>query len=142
MEFPYEGIEATLMVSCYNGILGVFFFVESGYLAGQYLLQDRIPGGYVFLPKEYFKWDQSTQDAFADEVPSVIGMWGETSDNMGAYLPDEQRVDFINQAVNSDYVLLNFHNFDRSHFGAFLFPLDGAYQHIRPVTEECGWTWS
>ena len=143
MDPPYEDVDAWLGAICRDEELDIFFWVESGHLAGQYRHNDRIPGVYHFIPGEWWDWDDQRQSSHR-EANSVHALWHESTNNKAAFLPDNNRVDFVNQAVKreNDWVLIWLQNFNEEPFGSFSFSTEGAYTHIRPVTEECGWIWS
>ena len=141
--FPYEDSDGWLFVRCDQGRTDVFISVEEGHLAGQIFHNNRIPVGYAFLPADYFSWDETRQsDVIA--ANRKTGLWGESNDNRAAFLPPDQQVDFINTAVADDnsWLMISIENWDGSDFGIFVFSLVDAYDHIRPVTEQCGWTWN
>lgn len=140
--FPYEDSDDWLFVRCDEGHLDVYLSFEHGYLAGQYLRDDGIPVAYVFLPGDFFSWDDTRQSDFVASNRQW-GLWGESIDNRAAFLPHSREEDFINAAVSSQsgWLLVSVENWDSSDFGVFIFSLSDAYTHIRPVTEECGWVW-
>ena len=136
--FPYEDSIDWLIVSCVEDNLVIFLSFEYGYLAGQYLLGDRIPVMHAFLPDAWFSWEDRRQREFLTSNRK-LSHWGEFFNNHGAFLPSYQQVDFIDAAVNpnNDWLFVSVSNYDDSDFGTFLFSLDGANDHILPVIEKC-----
>ncbi len=145
-EYPYENTPAWLQVSCFStGELYVYFEVESGYLAGQSDHDDRIPVSHWFLPVRWLSWSDAEQAAWFDNNPASVEYWYESDLNRSAFQPDHQIEGFINSLVDDtheDIFLLSVKQFDDTSFGSFVFSTTGSYDHIRTVTEECGWTWS
>ncbi len=141
-EYPYEDTWASLVVVCSaDGEVDIYLAVESGYLAGQYLHDNRIPVTYVFLPYESTDWDSTRQQTYVNDH-GILSYWSESTTNRAAFLPDEFKEDFVNSATASGVLALFVTNFDDSSFGTFGFNMQGSYEHLRAVTEECGWTWS
>ena len=140
--FPHEESVDWLYVRCDQEGFDVYLSVEQGYLAGQIFQNNGIPVGYAFLPADFFSWDETSQRDFI-AANREQSLWRESTDNLAAFLPVDLQVDFVNAAVNADngWLLISIENWDGSGFGVFIFSLVNAYDHIRPVTEECGWTW-
>ncbi len=144
-EYPYDRDWASLVVRCStSGYVDVYFVVESGYLAGPWDLDDRIPVVNRFLPVGWLSLSDAARDAWTDNNPVSGEYWYESTDNKGAWQPWDQVEGFINSLVDNTHegVLTNVYQFDDTLFGGFHFPTTGSYDHIRTVTEECGWTWS
>ncbi len=143
MSFPFDNSDAWLIVRCRYGDLDVFLSTQYGFLAGQFARNNRIPVLHAFLPRDYWSWDDQRRGDFLDDNGTWRDWW-ESADSQGAFLPDEDQVDFINEAVQPEnpWIMLSVRNFDNSTFGTFLFETDNALHHIRPVTQQCGWTWS
>lgn len=142
--YPYENDNAWLTVECSDdGLLSVYLLVGNGYLAAN-VWTDRIKGGYVFLPAGFFGWNRLDQEAWYSAYGVANVAWIESTDNKRAFLPDHFFEGFLNAAADDEhaYVDIWLEQFDGTWFGSFFFPTTGSHQHIRTVTEACGWTWS
>ena len=143
-EYPYEEDWASLVVRCSTtGQVDVFFAVESGYLSGQREQANRIPVVYQFYPVGWLSWSDAALDAWHDNNPLSVEYWYESDSNTAGFQPDHQIKRFINSLVDNTHedVHLAVMQWDDTWFGAFWFPTAESYDHIRTVTEECGWTW-
>ncbi len=143
MSFPFEDADAWLIVRCRDDDLDVFLSIQYGYLVGQFIRNNRIPVLHAFLPRDYWSWDEQRQGDFLD-ANSTLSDWGESTNNRGAFLPENDQEDFINEAVRQEnpWIMLSVQDSFDLPFGTFIFETANAHRHIRPVTEHCGWTWS
>lgn len=140
-DFPYDNTWASLIVRCSRRFeVETFVTVESGYLAAN-VWTDEISVVYIFIPEEWREWDEDTRSRYTKENVYSEG-WEESTANRSAFLSSGNAEDFLNEAVNAYDLHLVVKNFDDSEFGRFSFNMEGAYEPIRAVTEECGWTWS
>lgn len=140
--FPYEGSDDWLFVRCDGERLEVFLAIERGSVVGQRVYADRIPVTHVFLPSAFFSWEEARQNSFI-AANRIWGLWGESTDNSAAFLPARDQEAFINAAADTDsgWLMASVEDWDGTDLGVFLFSLKDAYAQLRPVTEECGWTW-
>ena len=136
---PYEDSRVSLVVRCLvDGTLDVYFWFDEGRIEG---MNGRVPAVYIFLPEGFGEWGSERQQEYV-AANRVDADWYESTTNMAAFLPERLHEDFLNDAVDYDAVLIRARDHDNSDFGLMAFSLEDAYRHIRPVTEECGWTWS
>ena len=143
-EAPYENTRASLAVRCSNGgELDVLFVVEAGPLSGQWI-DNRIPVGYGFYPAGWDDLSDAEQDAWRADNPQHIENWTGDKKSIAAFQPDEHHDEFIHALVDDQHeeVALLVKQSDNTTFGGFHFLTTGSYDHIRAVTEECGWVWS
>ena len=92
------------MVRCStSGYIDVYFAVESGYLAGQWDQDERIPVVYRFYPVGWHSLSDAALDAWNDNNPASIEYWSESDDNTAAFQPDHQIEGFINSLVDNTH---------------------------------------
>ena len=134
---PYGRTIPTLNVTCRNdGALTVTLDIDSGFLAGQYRLDNRIPVEYVFFPNDWQSWTQTRQQQFFAEH-KVASNWFESTDNKAAILPSILNESFLNAAGGDVTLIMIVDNYNGSEFGRFLFDLPGLADPLRRLTEEC-----
>lgn len=143
MSFPLDNSDAWLIVRCRDGDLDVFLSIQHGYLAGQFARNNRIPVLHAFVPRDYWSLDDQRREDFLD-ANGTWRNWGESTNNRGAFLPEDDQEDFVIKAAQREnpWIMLMVRDFDDSTFGTFVFETANALRHIRPVTEQCGWTWN
>ena len=140
--WPYENTWASMVVTCgYDGLLDVYFVVESGFLAGQYRHNDKIPVAYMFTPRDYSTWDKARADAYRSEN-LVLSYWHESTTNDSAFAAESDVAALANGLAFEEQFTIQVYNFDDQPFGFFVFDVSGGYQHIRTISEACGWTWT
>ena len=136
---PYEDSKVSLVVRCQNdGTLDVYFWFDEGRIEG---LNGRVSAAHIFLPEGFSEWGSERQQEYV-AANRVDVEWHESTTSQAAFLPGRLHEDFLNDAVKNDAVLIRAWDHDNSDLGLMAFSLEDAYRHIRPVTEECGWTWS
>ena len=138
---PHEDSAVELVVRCSSDgtDLDVFFWFDGGNLEGD--ADGDIPVAHVFLPEGFSEWGSERQRDYVTDNRSD-NLWGESTNNRAAFLPLRFHEDFLNDAVAHDSVLIRAWNPDDTVFGMMAFSLEGAYTHIKAVTERCGWTWT
>ena len=139
---PYGDSTVNLFVRCGQpgGEIDIHFYFDEGRIeAGA---NGRISSVlHLFLPEGYSEWGTERQSEYV-AANRVDADWLPVRDRRGAFLPERLHLDFVDDATDYAEVLIKVWNPDGSEFGLMAFSLEGAYTHIRPVTEQCGWTWS
>ncbi|MCQ3806118.1 MAG: S-layer homology domain-containing protein [Acidimicrobiaceae bacterium] len=134
---PYGRTIPTLNVTCRNnGETAVFLDIDSGFLAGQYHLDNRIPVEYVFFPNDWQSWTQTRRQQYFAEH-KVVSNWFESSDNEAAFLPSILNESFLDAAGGDVTLFMIVANYNDREFGRFLFDLPGLAEPLRRLTEEC-----
>ena len=137
---PYKNSEAWLTVQCADGDVDIYLGIDEGALIGQPNLQGRVRVAHAFLPPADF----IANDWLANfSERATFYNWKLSTDRTGAFIPDGHEEDFINTLVRSEFarVAVVVWNSKDETFGAFHFSSSDAQRQIRPVTEQCGWTW-
>ena len=139
---PYDNTVPSLNAVCgRDGAVDIFLWLEAGYLAGQYRLDNRIPVTYVIFPYDWVNWDQQRRQSHFD-AHAVDTLWHESTTNESAFLPASGIEAFVNSATNPGELLMIVEDFDGDEFGRFLFDTHGLDGSLRAVTRQCGWKWT
>ncbi|MDE0236083.1 MAG: hypothetical protein OXN95_02525 [bacterium] len=137
--FPDGDSDDWLFVRCGGEGLEVFLDFERGSVAGQRLYAGLVPVIHVFLPSAFFSWEEAIQNDFVASN-EIRGLWGESTHNSAVFLPKGDEAAFINSAVSANrrWLMVSVENWDGAGFGVFVFSLEDASVHVRPVAEGCG----
>ena len=140
--FPDTDSDDWLFVRCGGGGLEVFLSFERGSVEGQSAYAGRVPAAHVRLPGAFFSWGEAVQGDFV-AFNGVRDLWGASPLNNAIFLPVGDEVAFINSTVNTNsrWLMVSVENGDGGQFGVFVFSLEDASIHVRPVAEACGWAW-
>ena len=139
---PYDNTVPSLNAVCRrDGAVDIFLWLEAGYLAGQYRLDNRIPVTYVIFPYDWVNWDQQRRQSHFN-AHAVDTLWHESTPNESAFLPASGIEAFVNSATNPGELLMIVEDFDGDEFGRFLFDTHGLDGSLRAVTRQCGWKWT
>ncbi|MCY4257784.1 MAG: hypothetical protein OXE04_05780 [bacterium] len=101
-----------------------------------------VRGSYIVLPEDWIDWTDNKRDRYVDS--NLVWLeWKTRSFNATIFAPDDETiedlVDILRRSKLARLAIYSEVDFGEDESGVWIFPIQGAFNHVDQVINKCGW---